>query len=69
MSAETLRSSRTPTTVSHWLPTLMVWPIGSWVVKNRDFTPCPMIVTGDARVNCGALNAFPSATLRFITRK
>ena len=48
MSAETLRSSNTPTTVSQSLPTLIALPIGFSVVKNRDFTPCPMIVTGAA---------------------
>ena len=48
MSAETLRSSSTPTTVSQSLPTLIGLPIGFSVVKKRDFTPCPMIVTGAA---------------------
>ena len=45
VSDDTFRSSSTPTTVSHSLPTLIARPIGSSVVKKRDFTPCPMIAT------------------------
>jgi hypothetical protein len=38
-SLETFRSSSTPTMVSHCVPSFTVWPIGSCVVKKRDFTP------------------------------
>ena len=57
VSDETFRSSSTPTTVSHSLPTLIGWPIGSSVVKKRDFTPWPMIVhRRDAAESADALN-------------
>ena len=39
------------------------------VVKKRDFTPCPMIVTGRAAWNWAELKRPPSASLRFITSK
>ena len=62
---ETFRSSSTPTTVSHTLPTLIGLPIGSSVVKNRVFTPCPMIATGAPSATCMAANRLPSTTVRF----
>ena len=69
VSDETLRSSSTPATVSHWLPTLIVRPIGFSVVKKRDFTPWPMIATGRLPLIVHVGERRTSARWRFITSK
>jgi hypothetical protein len=49
VSALKRRSVSTPTTVTQTSPTLIRYPSGWAVVKNRDRTPLPMMATGSPR--------------------
>ncbi len=65
----TRRSVSTPTTVSQVSPTLIGFPIGASVVKNRVRTLYPMIATGSPRSACSRVKCAPSPSSRLVRSK